>query len=177
VDSVVDLLATAKAAGLSVHSEGEKLVMRGPRKAKDLALMLAARKTDVLNALASRQSSVVSSLAHHGGLDDNAPSFHMDFTERNEFYWQNISDEDRAHLLGPRNWPKPCAWCGGRVAHSPACKELRKGWELKMPFGKHKGVALSDVPSHYLQRLVWFNVKMSNELREAVKRTLQEKLR
>lgn len=45
------LLARARAAGLSVSRNGEKLVVRGPKAAEPVALNLLAAKPDVLVAL------------------------------------------------------------------------------------------------------------------------------
>jgi hypothetical protein len=98
------------------------------------------------------------------------------FHQRNEFHWRNISDSDREYLLGPRRWPKPCPWCGGRAVHSKACQELRDSWEVTIPFGKYKGVALSVVPGDYLQWLVGSGITLDESLRDAAMRVLQQKL-
>jgi hypothetical protein len=45
------LLADAEDAGLSVAAEGDRLVVRGPRKAESLALKLIARKSEILPLL------------------------------------------------------------------------------------------------------------------------------
>jgi hypothetical protein len=50
VDGVA-LLDRAQAAGLTVHAEGDRLVVRGPRAAESLALQLLASKTDILPLL------------------------------------------------------------------------------------------------------------------------------
>jgi hypothetical protein len=47
------LLAEAEAAGLSVRVEGEKLVVRGPRKAEELVRVILRRKAEVMAWLAS----------------------------------------------------------------------------------------------------------------------------
>ena len=44
----VRLLEEARAAGLKVWSEGDNLVIRGPKAAEPLALNLIAHKQDVL---------------------------------------------------------------------------------------------------------------------------------
>jgi hypothetical protein len=53
----VSLLAEAKAAGLAVWAEGDKLVIRGPRRAEALAEELLSRKGEILT-LITRQSDV-----------------------------------------------------------------------------------------------------------------------
>ena len=68
----------------------------------------------------------------------------------NEWCWQAISDADRDYLLGPRNWPDPCPWCGGRMVHGAACNELRREWVPILPFGKHRGRRADDLPADYI---------------------------
>ncbi len=84
--------------------------------------------------------------------------------------WNDISDEDRAYLCGPRKWPEPCAWCGGRMFHSPLCVEL--SWEPKMRFGKHKGKRISQVPMSYLKWLV-ANVELRGRLKGRIERIIE----
>ena len=50
----VALLAEANAAGLTVRADGDRLVVRGPRRCAALAQSLLARKPDVLAALEAR---------------------------------------------------------------------------------------------------------------------------
>jgi hypothetical protein len=49
----VTLLRQARAAGLAVATEGDKLVIRGPRRAEPVALLLLAHKPAVIAALAA----------------------------------------------------------------------------------------------------------------------------
>lgn len=72
----------------------------------------------------------------------------------NEECWKQVTQQDYAYLNGPRSWPLPCPWCGGRLRHSQACHELTKSWEPTMPFGKHKGRPISEVPKDYLYWLI-----------------------
>src|SRR5271170_6073935 len=46
------LLRDARAAGLSVRTEGERLVIRGPRRAEPVVHVLIAHKPDIMAALA-----------------------------------------------------------------------------------------------------------------------------
>lgn len=73
-----------------------------------------------------------------------------DCDEANDWHWQQIDDVDRDYLLGPRNWPAPCAWCGGRLAHRLACAELRRECIPVIPFGKHRGRRVDALPRDYI---------------------------
>lgn len=53
---VLDLLARARAAGLTVHADGGKLIVRGPKSAEALARELGAHKAELL-ALLAREST------------------------------------------------------------------------------------------------------------------------
>ncbi len=56
--SVTFLLSEAEAAGLAVLTEGERLVLRGPRSAERIARSLLEHKQEVLAALAADQPAV-----------------------------------------------------------------------------------------------------------------------
>jgi hypothetical protein len=47
----INLLHEARAAGLEVRADGDRLVVRGPRSAEAMALQLLAHKREVLQAL------------------------------------------------------------------------------------------------------------------------------
>ena len=94
--------------------------------------------------------------------------------EETNDYWSCISAEDRAYLLGPREYPSPCLWCGGRLRHNPQC--VTWTWEPEMPFGKHKGKKVSDVPLDYLRWLAKNSVRLDEELRSAIERRLENVL-
>lgn len=49
--SLTELLASAIDAGLTIHRDGDRLVVRGPRSAGDIVRRLLARKTEVLATL------------------------------------------------------------------------------------------------------------------------------
>lgn len=51
----VALLVEAEAAGLTVHADGDRLVVRGPKRLELLARKLVSRKLEILIALATRQ--------------------------------------------------------------------------------------------------------------------------
>lgn len=118
--------------------------------------------------------------------------FHTDDPLPWDDLWGSIDVSDRAYLSQPRNFPtERCAWCQ-RYLHSPfvvitpqdlelpnkrkqaahlAALKLRGGkagcvtwcWKLTMPFGKHKGEYIEDVPKSYL---VWFYGRHHVELKE-----------
>ena len=77
----------------------------------------------------------------------------FDSVEYTEFCWLQISPEDYSYLTAPRNYPLPCPWCSGRLRHNRLCDVLRRSSQPTLPFGKHKGTPLSEVPSDYLE---WF---------------------
>src|SRR5262245_25426526 len=53
------LLAVARTAGLTVHADGDRLVVRGPARAAAVAQRLLARKPDVLAALAAEAADPI----------------------------------------------------------------------------------------------------------------------
>lgn len=86
--------------------------------------------------------------------------------------WPEISEADYAYLTAPREQPSPCPWCGGRLVHPPACTELRLSWQVTMPFGKHKGRRLGEIPHGYLEWLA--NVAtVDADLKSAAQRQLE----
>ena len=92
--------------------------------------------------------------------------------EENEFYWSQISEANRRYLLGPRNWPDPCVWCGGRLCHSEMCNVLHEHWAPRLEFGKHKGQRIKDVPTDYLQWLIKTRTVRDDDTRRAICRRL-----
>jgi len=54
----LSLLAEARAAGLTVRVAGDKLVIRGPRRATSVAEKLLAHKADVMQSLAGNVGSI-----------------------------------------------------------------------------------------------------------------------
>jgi hypothetical protein len=85
--------------------------------------------------------------------------------------WPEISDHDHEYLTGPRNWPQPCPWCRGRLAHNPLC--VTHDWEVVLLFGKHKGTKISSVPLDYLRWLLQNGSSLNAELREAINNRVQ----
>src|SRR5262245_55975919 len=67
----VALLARARAAGLTVRSYGDRLLIRGPRSAAPLVRQLATNKGEVLAALAGQAGGEAwDRRVAHGLLDD-----------------------------------------------------------------------------------------------------------
>jgi hypothetical protein len=58
MERVAALLADARAAGLNVQAEADRLVVRGPRMHEDLALQLIAAKPRVLTVLAEEEAEI-----------------------------------------------------------------------------------------------------------------------
>ena len=55
---VVTLLRDAESAGLRIEASGERLFVRGPKRAAPLVQLLAEHKTEVLAALAAANRSM-----------------------------------------------------------------------------------------------------------------------
>ena len=80
--------------------------------------------------------------------------------------WPEIQAEDFAYLCGPRDWPDPCPWCGGRLLHNSQC--VTHDWKPVLPFGKHKGKKVCVVSVDYLRWLLANCNKLNPELRDAI---------
>lgn len=128
-----DLLAELKRLGVTVSARGDRL-RYSPRSAvtPDMAKCMKAHKAAVLAILAGE--------TWEPGISEEA-------TLAN---WRAINDADRDFLLGPRNWPAPCPWCGGRLVHRVVCDELRREWVPTIPFGKHRGRRADELPNDYI---------------------------
>ncbi len=88
-------------------------------------------------------------------------SQHIDLAEdESDNYWNQISKEDQQYLVGPKNWPNPCPWCGGRLQHSSDCVQMQAPWAPTMPFGKYKGKSVGEVPVSYLN---WVTRKQAGD--------------
>jgi hypothetical protein len=94
--------------------------------------------------------------------------FTAEFAAYSESCWAEVLPDDYRSLTEPRNYPSPCQWCGGRLHHHPACDELRAESEPKMPFGKHKGQKLSQVPNDYLRWLLAHGTHFEADLRQVI---------
>jgi hypothetical protein len=81
-------------------------------------------------------------------------------------WWSQMQPEDLAYVTGPRHYPEPCPWCGGRYRHNPVCVAL--DWEPRLTFGKHKGKRVSETPVDYLAWLKANSNSLNGELRAAI---------
>lgn len=131
--SVRDLLVELAGRGITIEARGDRL-RYSPRSAvmPDLAERMKAHKAALLAMLTGEPCEP--EVSH----------------EANEAQWQAISDADRDYLLGPRDWPGPCPWCGGRLVHRAACDELRREWMPIIPFGKYRGRRADELPADYI---------------------------
>jgi uncharacterized protein (DUF3820 family) len=93
--------------------------------------------------------------------------------EADEFDWfEQITEADREYMQ--RRLPQACGFCGGRHRHNPDCVALTEGFVIVMPWGKHKGHRVADVPADYL-RWLWKRgaADMPGELRQEIARVLK----
>lgn len=81
--------------------------------------------------------------------------------EDNERNWSIIDSRDRDYLTGPRNWPKACPWCGGRLRHGPDCMALD---DAIIPNGKHAGRSVYDLPPRLLSWVIQHPARWPAEL-------------
>lgn len=172
MDSVEDLLDQAQKAGLTVKVHADRLVVEGPRSAEPIARRLLDLKAEVVAALA-------------GQIESEAEA------DESGDWWQEITEEDREYLLGPRvddpptlrqlsrlnAWqadrhPGKCFFCGGRKVHNPGCYIV--AFRAVLPFGRYKGRQISEVPKDYLRWLLYNSTNLTPELRVEIERAVQQ---
>ncbi|MDC0934647.1 DUF3820 family protein [Pirellulales bacterium] len=131
--TAAELLAELNQLGITIKARGDRL-RYSPRSAvtPDLAQRMKAHKPAMLAILAGEPWE---------------PDVSADANEAN---WQAIDDADRDYLLGPRKWPAPCEWCGGRLIHSAVCNDRRRAWAPNIPFGKYRGRRTDELPRGYI---------------------------
>lgn len=88
-------------------------------------------------------------------------------------WFDMIDDADREYLLGRHCYPEACGFCGGRYVHNAQCVALCDEWAVKMPFGKHKGQRVADVPPDYLRWLLASGKELNGELQRDIERILK----
>jgi uncharacterized protein (DUF3820 family) len=88
-------------------------------------------------------------------------------------WWAYMEDEDLHYMLAPRPKSVPCFFCGGRSFHADDCFTLQK----EVPFGKHKGKLLIEVPEDYLRWMLRKLETLPGELREAIQADLRRRRR
>jgi hypothetical protein len=108
----------------------------------------------------------------------------VDFTDKTTMEHPGFADREAYRKWGDArlkwvDWlekrhPPQCYFCKGRHAHNPNCYAVRWAFQLKMPFGKHKGKPLGEVPKDYLQWLLRKADRMDSDTREAVEIVLKQ---
>ena len=86
---------------------------------------------------------IKSGMSHLPAQPEDGPS-----EDDNDFYFSQLEDRDKEYLEAGVGECPPCGFCGGRKKHNPDC--VAHEWETVVPFGKHKGKPLSQVPLEYL---------------------------
>ena len=82
--------------------------------------------------------------------------------------WPEIDLADYRYLAEPATLAGAVClvrWTGSPLGES--CDELRRSWTPEMPFGKHKGKRLYDVPRRYLRWLLR-EADLQSDLRRAI---------
>ena len=150
--SAAQLMTDLARLGIRIEAHGDRL-RYSPRSAvtPDLADRMKAHKGELL-AILRRDPEAPAVAPTECELPQQPDT--SDFISANDWYWEHIDEADRERLLGPHNWPSPCAWCGGRTVHSAACKELRRGWIPVFSFGKYRGRRADTVPKEYIDWLL-----------------------
>jgi len=101
----VTLLVEAESAGLTVHLDGDRLVIRGPRSADQTARALLGRKAEVVALL--RTASWVLRHDTRGRLGLQAPVAPVPFPA-----WEDLPGWPDSTPADPG--AGPCYWCGRR---------------------------------------------------------------
>ena len=102
------------------------------------------------------------------GHEAKAPAKLEDFFAYSDWCFGQIKSGDYEYIMVPRPPVPACPWCGGRTVHSEACNELRMSWEPVLPWGKHRGKRISEVPSDYLLWLLG-REGVSSDLADAIR--------
>ena len=90
-----------------------------------------------------------------------------DFYDSSEFYWDQIHPDDLQQLR--EAVPDRCYWCRGIYRHHPMCDRLQIEWSSEMPFGKHRGRKVVDLPTDYLTWLAK-NCQLPGDIKHEVER-------
>lgn len=107
------------------------------------------------------------------GYLDRLPAGDQAAGDLDSFDWfELIGDAEREFLLTRHRHPERCGFCGGHFKHSSNCVALCEEWAIKMPFGKHKGLRVADVPHDYLRWLLGNAKEMEGDLRQEIEWTL-----
>ena len=100
----LSLLKRAHAAGLTLTPEGEKLVVRGPKRAEPVVRLLAAHKAAVVAALTAAGEPGVQSTTAHIAIE-----FAPDLADMAPAYWRDLYEERCAIRQFEAGYPKAIA--------------------------------------------------------------------
>lgn len=156
-----ELLGAFNQAGITLAVEGDQLRLRAPVGALTPVLTEAAswHKPTILAVLGGAHCGVdegqlsVDCVATPGDGDTPEPWAWREATpaylaEMEELFAQ-VRSSDLAYLSRPRP-TSYCLRCGGRSEHRASCDAE----EATMPWGRHKGKPLRDIPGDYLGWLI-----------------------
>jgi uncharacterized protein (DUF3820 family) len=96
-----------------------------------------------------------------------------------EFHVLILSDEHPVDLIGPFSTrasaeAEAAQHDGARVIESrPPAKPAAQDGRIRMPFGKHKGEALEDIPSGYLEWCLSAMERLEPKLQEEMEAQIQ----
>lgn len=144
----IQLLPTGD-GGLTIESSRDDLT-------PDLVRRLREHKTEIL----AIQRDVVVSDSNN---DEDLEVVDID-------WFKHIDDRDRRQLLGPREYPNPCRYCGCRSRHWSRCPTRFDDELTTVAQGQFRGRRLDDCPTSFLHQLVragwmWASPELQNEAR------------
>lgn len=118
---VIDLLADAHRLGLAVRLDGDRLVVRGPKRAEAIARALLAHKAEVLGVLRQTPSTVYK---YRANPEENAKPVDVDIVDATKNAFTDIIVEDIEPGVDP--WAEAEDW----TDTTPYCSTCRScaGW-------------------------------------------------
>lgn len=118
---VIDLLDDAHRLGLAVRLDGDRLVVRGPKRAEAIARALLAHKAEVLDVLRNSPSTVYTFAAN---AEENAKPVDVDIVDTTKNAFADIIVEDIEPGVDP--WAEAEDWTDA----TPYCSTCRScaGW-------------------------------------------------
>jgi len=165
--SVPALITDLDRLGIRLEAHGDRL-RYAPRSAvmPDLALRMKEHKGELLAILRRDTDKPPEDTLTFSTNERNSIITRQAPAEQNktDYWWEQLSPDQQAELM-PCPIKKPCPWCK-RTEHTAICNELR--WRATMPFGKHKGTPIDEVPRDYLQWLAKKKVRLPEDLRNEI---------
>ncbi len=193
------ILHEAQNAGLKFSVLGEKLHIRGPRPTITLEAIIRDNKSAIIEAIISTSHSgdsdetscgpenhQVSSPPQHDLGNYSKSWFPGDksrlnceegngsaTTDDGIDWMQYIEDGERMRLLGHREYPNPCRYCGMRSRHMLPCPMRFDDDLTTLPTGTYKGRRVDECPTDYLLQMQATHWKDSTEdLRNEARRVI-----